>query len=239
MANEQFVEDSIYQNSSDVCVVDITPPTFAGITSLTAQLDGSLLAAWGAGSDPSTPISYAIYIQASTATGLFNSANIVALTPNLNFRVYQLADGSVLQPGVTYFVGVRARDVIGNSSSNTQSLSAVSNGVMPSTSTFVYEIRGAFSINASGQLRATFSSHRNGVVGVGTLGTASYVIKDQDGNTVGITESGLTADADGCYKITPVSVSVALQDLAHYRARVTINHDGVNRIADLFIQLGE
>lgn len=115
--------------SSEACVVDLTPPTFAGITGLASNSDGSLGASWSAGSDSSGPIEYDIFIQQDSATGLFNSSNLVFSTQKLLARIYTDANGYSLSRGRTYFVGVRARDRLGNTETNTVSLSAGSSGV--------------------------------------------------------------------------------------------------------------
>lgn len=130
---DQYTLEGFYQPTSQACVVDLLPPTFAGITGLTAQSNGSLLASWAAGSDVSLPIVYDVFIQAATATGLFNVANRALSTFSLSRAIFSLADGSLLQQGVTYFVGVRARDAVGNVDANLVSLSAVSLGVPESS----------------------------------------------------------------------------------------------------------
>lgn len=129
----------IGHTESDACTPDTTPPTFAGITTLTAASNGSLLAAWSAGSDSTPPISYQVFIQAATATGLFSSGNLVAVTRNLSQRVFTLADQTTYLVGnTTYFVGVRASDAVGNVDANTVSASAVSTGVVPDNFNEVY-----------------------------------------------------------------------------------------------------
>jgi len=130
---DQFILDNFYQPTSQACITDLTPPTFSGITGLVANSNGSLTASWSAASDTATPIAYEIYIQASTAVGLFNVANRTLSTFSLSRAIFALADNSLLLNGTTYYVGVRARDPIGNVDTNTASLSAVSQGV-PSTS---------------------------------------------------------------------------------------------------------
>ena len=61
------------------------------------------------------------------------------------------------------------------------------------------------------------------------LGDASYEIYDKNGVLVpGMDESGISADANGQYKITPV-VSTLSSDLTYYLVKVTIEVDGVNR----------
>lgn len=125
-----LAEDMLHV-SNGACVDDTTPPTFAGIATILARANGSIRATWLAATDPTTPIRYDIYIQASTATGLFSSGNLVASTRNLTVDVYTLGDGLTnLVAGTTYYVGVRARDAVGNVDSNVVSLSAVSTGVL-------------------------------------------------------------------------------------------------------------
>jgi hypothetical protein len=83
-----------YQQSAEACVVDLTPPTFAGISGLTVGSSGQLIPSWSAGSDTSNPIRYEIYVQASTATGLFSLSNIaMVVTGVTSAPVYTLANG--------------------------------------------------------------------------------------------------------------------------------------------------
>lgn len=111
----------------------LTNPTFAGISSLVPQLNGSLLASWSAGSTPNPTIEYDVYIQLGTATGLFNAGNRTRTTFGTSIYLFTLADSAtLLVAGSTYFVGIRARDPLGNQSTNTTSVSAVSTGVSPS-----------------------------------------------------------------------------------------------------------
>ena len=100
--------EQFYQQSADACVVDLTPPTFSGITGLTINGDGSLNASWSAGSDVSTPLRYEVYVQAETATGLFGTGNIQQIVSGTSARVFTTSDLSYLQNGTTYHVGVRA-----------------------------------------------------------------------------------------------------------------------------------
>ena len=107
-------------------------PTFGGITSLTPQSNGALRAGWSAATTPLTPVTYDVYIQAATATGLFVDANKVRTTFGLTLDLFALTDGTLLALGTTYFMGIRARDPYGNVSTSTASLSAASLGVQPS-----------------------------------------------------------------------------------------------------------
>lgn len=118
-----------YQEVPGACVLDITPPTFAGITGLSANADGSLTASWGSATDAVLPIEFDVYVQASTATGLFASGNLQQSTYLSSTKIFTEASGVSLSAGQTYFVGVRARDRSGNVNTNTVSLSAISTGV--------------------------------------------------------------------------------------------------------------
>jgi hypothetical protein len=97
-----------------------------------------------------------------------------------------------------------------------------------------YEIHGTFSLNPSNNLIATFwaSSDEELVSNLARLGTASYVIYDSNGVSTGITESNISPDSNGLFKITPV-LSTLSQDLTFYSARVTITVDSITRTSFL------
>jgi len=126
----QYFSGLFYQETPNASVTDLTPPTFAGIDSVSDRPNGSLRVQWLAATDSTTPIRYEIYVQASTATGLFNTANIALVSNSLSQDVYQLANGSNLIKGTVYHVGVRAVDAVGNRDSNLVSLSETSVGVL-------------------------------------------------------------------------------------------------------------
>lgn len=225
-----LVVNNFYQGTSEACIVDLTPPTFAGIATLTVQSRGQMRTTWLAATDISNPIRYEVYIQASTATGLFNTLNIVGMTDKLQFDTWTLPDGSFLVNGTTYYMGVRAVDAVGNRDSNTISLNAISTGVFVSAD--VYESEGAFAINSSNQLQGTLWALKNSVVAKSsnaTMGTASYQVYDKTGApVVGMTQSGITADVNGQYIITPVASTLSLT-LDHYMVKVSITVDGAIR----------
>lgn len=108
----------------------------------------------------------------------------------------------------------------------------------PVSSDPVYEPRAVFSINASNQLQGTLWLVKNGVHVQSSLGTASYTIRDKDGSSIGITQSGIAADGNGLYKITAVSAAL-IQDLTHYVVEINISVDSVNRRGQVGITLGE
>jgi hypothetical protein len=126
-----LVSGNVYAPTSQACVVDTTSPTFAGIATISAQLNGSILATWLAATDASNPIYYDVYIQPTTATGLFSSTNLALSTNKLSIYIFTLADNTLLLNGQTYFIGIRARDPLGNQSTTLASLSAISQGVNP------------------------------------------------------------------------------------------------------------
>jgi hypothetical protein len=148
-----LIENNFYQGTSQACIVDLTPPTFAGITFLDVESRGQIRAGWSAATDATAPIRYEVYIKASTATGLFSTTNIIAITPNLQYDIFTMPDGSFLQNGTTYYVGVRAIDGVNNRDSNIISMNVISTGVL--TSIDVYETFAAWSIDTSNQFRIT------------------------------------------------------------------------------------
>lgn len=102
----------------------------------------------------------------------------------------------------------------------------------------IYEPRGVFSINASNQLQGTFWVTKNGTQMTLGLGSLTYTVRDKDGNTVGITESGITSDVNGLFKTTPV-LATAIQDLTHYTVIITVVADSAVRRGTLGLTLGE
>lgn len=101
-----LVSDSFYQGSSQACIADLTPPTFAGLVEARVESRGQIRTTWAAASDPSTPIYYEIYIQAGSAFGLFNLSNIVGITDKLQFDTWTTPDGQFLVNGTTYHLSL-------------------------------------------------------------------------------------------------------------------------------------
>lgn len=111
----------------------------------------------------------------------------------------------------------------------------------PSTPIIVaptYESRAVFSINAANQLQGTIWVVKNGIQLTSDLGTASYLVRDKDGNTIGISESGIVADGNGLYHITPV-LATPIQDLTHYTVELLVSAESQNRRGVVAITLGE
>lgn len=110
------------QSTPQACIVDLTIPTFAGIQSLTLNQDGSLTAAWNAGTTTKPVLKYNLHISKDPLT-VFNAENLVLSTKNLSARVYTEANQTPLQYNTIYYMGVRAEDALGFQDSNTVTLS--------------------------------------------------------------------------------------------------------------------
>ena len=123
----QFFNDEFTQASTGTSISDTTAPTFAGITSLLANPNGSLKASWTAGTDTSE-VRYEIYIN-TTSAGLFSLSNRAAITVNTTIDIFNLANNSLLI-NTTYYVGVRAIDMYGNRETNIAILNKISLGVV-------------------------------------------------------------------------------------------------------------
>ena len=133
MAYSQYFAGNFSHLTSQACMVDLNPPTFAGITTLVAQANGSLKATWAAATElVSPPIHYKRYIQLASedVADLFNSNNHIISVHHLETYIFTDKNDDALLPGTSYRVGVRAIDAVGNESSNTQSLTAISTGVL-------------------------------------------------------------------------------------------------------------
>lgn len=228
--SDQLAFGTSYQASSQACIIDLTAPTFTGISYLKVESRGQIRAQWAVATDPTAPIRYEVYIKASTATGLFTAANIIAITDKLQYDTFQMPDGSFLVNGTTYYVGVRAIDGVNNRDGNTVTMSVISTGVYVSAE--VYKSEGTFTVGTNNMFEGTMWILKNFVLGIGSaLGTASYQVYDKSGNPVsGMNQSGIAADSNGQFKLTPV-ISGLLQSLAHYVVKVSIVMDGDTRVS--------
>lgn len=223
----QLITGGAIQSSSQACILDLVPPTFSGINSLNIGSLGQLQLSWSAASDISNPIRYEVYIKPSTSVDLFNTNNITLVTTQLQANIFYIANGSLLQPAVNYYVGVRAIDAVGNRDNNIVSLNQISPGI---TGAFNAVISGIFNIDDNNQLISTFwvTDSEGVVTSPARLGTASYVIYDKNGNLVpSMAELGILPDAEGFFEITPVT-SVLDLDNNFYAAKVTIVVDGMS-----------
>jgi hypothetical protein len=220
-------------------IPDTTPPVFLGIGSLTVGLYGELSVGWPAATDASFPLTYQVYVQKNTATNLFNPVNVALSTSKTFGSIFVKADGTFLDAGI-YYVGVRVYDSFGNQNVNTVVLSANTNGVLIPVEEGgpIYEPRAVFSINASNQLQGTLWCAKDGQLVTSNLGTASFTIYDKDGVSIGISQSGLTADINGYFETTLVSAAPIL-DLTHYTVKIVIDAFSVPRVGTVGLTLGE
>jgi len=107
-------------------------------------------------------------------------------------------------------------------------------GLIPAqTKPINHEVKAVFSINALNQFQGTlWITTDDSMIEAGpTLGIANYTVYDSSGNAVvGLTQSGITADVNGRFMISPVSATL-LTDLTHYTVKVGIVLEGVEHIA--------
>ncbi len=108
-------------DSWEVSWTDSAPPTFIGLSTATDMgTGGSVHLSWLAGSDPSPPLTYSIYVAAGSSGYDFGRANATTAGSSL--------DLTALVNGVLYGVIVRASDRWGNQDQNT-----VTKTVVPTT----------------------------------------------------------------------------------------------------------
>jgi hypothetical protein len=128
MANQAFF-GLMSHPTSQACVVDLTPPTFSGVTSATPNSDGSFTVAYSAATDTALPVTYEIYIL----PGVVSAATLFAASPCDNPRVvsrrtYIDSNGAPMVKDQTYTVGVRVRDAANNLNTNTAVITATAIG---------------------------------------------------------------------------------------------------------------
>lgn len=198
-----------------VPTVDHVPPTFAGISGLAPNANGSLSATFTPASDVTPPLRYRAYIQASTATGLFAPGNRVLEGFGSPVVIFTLPDGLPLRKGVTYFVGVRAVDGLGNEDSNLATQSAISVGVLDEDAASMAHalLQAVQSLDASASTveQATLAAEQAAADSLGavvildsdasalTQATATLVSANQD---ILAATAVLHADASGIYNAT-------------------------------------
>lgn len=101
-----------------------------------------------------------------------------------------------------------------------------------------YEPRAVFSISPLNQLDGTIWIINNTGRVTQQLGTASFTIRDKTGALVGIAQTGLVADVNGFYKITPVSAA-PLTSLTHYTVELQIDAHGALRTGCIGLSIAE
>lgn len=108
-----------------------------------------------------------------------------------------------------------------------------------STVADVYSAEGGFHVSPSNGFYATMWVKKNGQLMVNNLGTCDFDVLDADRTLVpGLSATGLTANADGIFRLTPVPAT-GLIDLTHFHARISIYADGDDRVNIIPFTLGE
>lgn len=236
---DQLVQGNVYQNSSQACVVDFTPPVFAGIVSANVASKGQIRTTWLAGTDVNLPVRYEIYIKELTSTGLFSTSNIVAITDKLQYDIFTMPDGSYLNNGSTYYVGVRAIDGVGNRDNNVLNISVISTGI--NLVADVYDVNASWSRDSSNNFSLTMWVNKNGQLADQSnsiLNTAKYVIYDHLGNLVGMSENNIPASLNGQFHSTPIPSLIEFEN-THYLIKATVSIDGADRVKYTPIELRE
>jgi len=137
MASQYFAGE-FKQRLPEYCIVDTTPPVFAGITNATPSEDGSIEVEFAAATSPKNPVDYHVYIALGSVSPLvlFQDSNIAVHLPAgvLSGRVFLLADQQTyLVNGQVYTLGVRANDAYGYKDSNVviEVVTAIASGNLP------------------------------------------------------------------------------------------------------------
>lgn len=162
---------------------------------------------------------YQIYDKTGTLVSGMSESGIVA-DANGQYKITPVA--STLGADLTFYL-VKVTITV-DSVARSEYLSIL--GKVPS-----YEARGGFSINGLNQLQGSLWVTADGIVRTSALGAANYTVYDSSGiAVVGLTQSGITADGNGRFIITPV-LATLLSDLTHYSVKIGIVVDGQERIS--------
>lgn len=124
--------------AAKACIIDTSLPTFAGISAVAFQNDGSALLSWSAATTTKPPITYQLFVALGSvsAGSLFVTANMVDEVPAAmaSWRVFMLANQTLyFNPGSVYTFGVRAVDSFNYSDTNTAILTATASNVSYNT----------------------------------------------------------------------------------------------------------
>lgn len=117
-----LVRSQAYQKASSFGTLDVSLPTFAGITSVTPNTDGSFSLSHGTptGSKPPYDVVYYAALGSVSAATLFQSSNRVsAIDIGAEQRVFTLRDGTYFVNGLQYTFGARAKDAFTYYETNT------------------------------------------------------------------------------------------------------------------------
>lgn len=243
-----YAESSIIE-TPNACIVDLIPPTFSGISTAVAQNNGSTKITWNAATDATTPIRYNIYIAygSVSATSLFQPNNLVMVSPpnSTSSYIFNLAPGVWLNPsdpifltkGQIYTYGVRAIDGVGNIDNNNTILTEITSNYVDTIPEYICKF--TFSIATDNTLKGFFNLQYEGSDVTTGLVSGKYTIYDDTNTPVaGMTESGIIADSDGIFVITPIDASL-LQSFTHYRVKLEITHSIQTYVTSWGMTIGE
>lgn len=135
-----FAFSVLAKTFGNAAINNIVAPTFAGITSVVANLDSTFSVSWSpATGGAATPINYEVYIALGNVSAgtLFQASNMAKVVQNNTTKIFMLADGvTYFVRGQVYTLGVRARSASGIQDSNTAILTAAA--VAPGNLPVVY-----------------------------------------------------------------------------------------------------
>lgn len=117
-----MLRGKIYQKVSAFGTSDVSLPTFAGLTSVTPNTDGSFSLTHGTptGSKPPFDVVYYAALGSVSAATLFQSSNRVsAIDIGAEQKVFTLRDGTYFVNGLQYTFGARAKDAFTYYETNT------------------------------------------------------------------------------------------------------------------------
>ena len=128
---QNFGPEGFQHNTASACLVDLTPPTFAGVTGSLPQPNGSVLLSWPVATDTTLPVTYDIYALPGTvaATAVFAATSKQAVKSVLSSYVFRDSNDALLT-AQDYTFGVRARDAVNNLNTNLAVLTVASSGVL-------------------------------------------------------------------------------------------------------------
>lgn len=93
----------------------------------------------------------------------------------------------------------------------------------------IYKVDGLFFVNVEDDFDGTFWVSKNEVIKTTGLGVGSYQVYDHDGiPVVGMSETGITANSNGIYKVTHIP-STLEEDYPGFSVKITVVVDGVTR----------
>lgn len=109
----------LVQKPAPIGIADLSLPTFAGITGVTPNTDGSFTVTRGAASSTKNPLKFKYYVKLGTvsaATLFASDANVAQIEPDTNTsaRIFMDPDDvTYFVKGQTYTFGVKALDAFG------------------------------------------------------------------------------------------------------------------------------